>query len=203
MGWLFPSLFAMLTLGLLWRFAAVRGSTLDLLAAALLFGIAGYAWQGTPDLPGQPTPPRTETRQPDSLFALERKDFLERFSGDAQILDAADAMHRNGLEAYGIALIRGALEKHPDSSDLWLGMGNALTLYANGLVTPAAELAFNRAAKLSPDHPGPAYFLGLAYAQSGQLDRARTVWTALLDRAPADAPWRPRLEQRLAQIQQR
>jgi cytochrome c-type biogenesis protein CcmH/NrfG len=203
MGWLFLFLLAAVTLGLLWRFAGLKGSALELLTAALLFGIAGYAWQGTPDLPGQPTPPRTEAKQADSLFALERKDFLERFTGDAQILDAADAMHRNGMEAYGIALIRGALEKHPDSPDLWLGMGNALTLYANGLVTPAAELAFNRAAKLSPDHPGPAYFLGLAFAQSGQLDRARTVWTDLLDRAPADAPWRARVEQRLAQIEQR
>lgn len=200
MGWLFPAFFAAITLGLLWRFAGVRGSTFELLVAALLFGIAGYAWQGTPDLPGQPTPPRAEPMQADSLFALERTHFLERFTADAQVLDAADAMHRNGLEAYGIALIRGALAKHPDSPDLWVGMGNALTLYANGLVTPAAELAFRRAATLAPDHPAPPYFLGMAYAQSGQLDRAQSIWAALLARAPANAPWRGIVEQRLTQL---
>ena len=42
---------------------------------------------------------------------------------------------------------------------------------------------------------------GLAYAQAGQFDRAESVWRALLDRSPADAPWRPELEQRLNEIE--
>jgi tetratricopeptide (TPR) repeat protein len=203
MGWLALLLFAMLTLALLWRFAGIRGSTLELLAAALLLGIAGYAWQGMPDLPGQPTPPRGEPKHSDSLFALERGQFLEHFTSDGQVLDAADAMHRNGLESYGIALIRGALAKHPDSADLWLGMGNALTLYADGVVTPAAEFAFKRAVALAPDHPGPAYFLGLAYAQAGQYDRARAIWRDLLANAPANARWRAIVAQRLMELDAR
>ena len=44
--------------------------------------------------------------------------------------------------------------------------------------------------------------MGLAYAQAGQLDRAESVWRALLDRSPANASWRPELEQRLVEIEQ-
>ena len=201
MGWLFLFGFALIVLAVLWRFAGMRGSALELLGAALLLGVTGYAWQGTPGLPGKPTPPPAEARQPDSRFATERTQFLDRFGSDAQVLDAADAMHRQGLEAYGIALIRGALDKHPNSADLWVGMGNALTLYANGMITPAAQLAFERAARIAPDHPGPPYFMGLAYAQAGQTERAAAIWRALLARAPASATWRANVEQRLAEVQ--
>ena len=201
MGWLFLFGFAVIVLAILWRFAGMRGSALELVGAALLLGITGYAWQGTPGLPGKPTAPPAEARQPDSRFALERASFIDRFGSDAQVLDAADAMHRQGLEAYGIALIRGALDKHPNSADLWVGMGNALTLHANGMITPAAQLAFERAAKIAPDHPGPPYFMGLAYAQAGQTERAIAIWRALLARPPANAPWRANVEQRLAEVQ--
>lgn len=200
MGWLVLLALAALVLLLLWRRAGLSGTAIELSGAALLIGIAGYAWQGHPDLEGRPTAPPVETRQPDSSFAIERTRLLERFGSSAQILDAADAMHRAGLGQYAIALIRGGLEKNPDSADLWLGMGNAMTLYANGMVTPAAELAFKRAATLSPDHPGPPYFLGLAYAQSGQLERADAIWSDLLARAPANAPWRVEVERRLSEV---
>ena len=42
--------------------------------------------------------------------------------------------------------------------------------------------------------------MGLAFAQAGQIDRAEQIWRDLLARAPADAPWRADLEQRLAMI---
>lgn len=200
MGWLILTLFALVVLGLLWRFAGMRGSALELLGAALFLGIAGYAWQGAPTLPGKPTPPRAEDRQEDSLFATERAVFMERFTADAQVLDGADAMHRAGSDAYGIALIRGGLEKRPDSPDLWVGMGNALALYADGAITPASEYAYRRAIALAPDHPAPRYFLGLAYAQSGEIDPALTLLREILARAPANASWRPTVEQRLTQL---
>jgi cytochrome c-type biogenesis protein CcmH/NrfG len=69
-------------------------------------------------------------------------------------------------------------------------------------MTPAAELAFQRAAKLAPDHPGPKFFYGLALAQGGKFDEAETVWRNLLASAPTDAGWRSMVEERLAMVAQ-
>ena len=202
MGWAILIVMAALCGAALWRFGGLRGSSLSLLGVALLAGIAGYAWQGSPDLPGTSKPAPIEQRQPDSSFATERENLLERFGSDAQVLDAADAMHREGLDAYAVGLIRGGLEKNPDSADLWVGLGNALTLYAGGLVTPAADFAFQRAAQIAPEHPGPAYFRGLAFLQQGDPDRALAIWKDLLARAPADASWRQDIQARVDALTQ-
>ena len=55
---------------------------------------------------------------------------------------------------------------------------------------------------MSPEHPGPPFFFGLALARSGQFDKAGVVWRELLARTPANASWRPDLEKRLAQLDQ-
>ncbi|MDB5683522.1 MAG: Cytochrome c biosis factor-like protein [Sphingomonas bacterium] len=201
MGWLVMLVLALLVGLGLWRFGGFRRTTLELLGAALLLGVAGYAWQGSPGLAGKPTQPPADSRQPDSAFTTQRATMMERFGGDAQILEAADAMHRQGWHRYAIALIKGGLEKKPRSADLWVGLGNALVIHGGGMMSPAAQLAFERAARINPEHPGPPFFMGLAYAQAGQLDQAEAVWRGLLARAPADASWRADLEQRLAMIE--
>ncbi|WP_197276955.1 tetratricopeptide repeat protein [Sphingomonas profundi] len=200
MGWIILLAMALAVGVALWRFAALPKGALELVAAALLLGVAGYAWQGSPGLPGKPTPPKAEAKQPDSEFSKSREGMMSMMGSDAQVLDTADAFHRQGLDAYAIAVLRGGLEKRPRSADLWVGLGNALVIYGGGLMSPAARLAFDRAAALAPDHPGPPFFLGLAFAQAGQLDRAEATWQALLDRAPAGAPWRADVEQRLVQL---
>jgi len=202
MGWLIFGGLALVAAGLLWRFGRLPKGGIELVAAALFLAVAGYAWQGSPGLPGKPTPAPEDAKVPDSTFALERDKLLNRFGADADILGAADAFHRQGLNLYAIGLIKGALEKRPNSPDLWVGLGNAMVIHGGGLMSPAAQLAFQRAEAIAPDHPGPPFFMGLAYAQAGQFDRAESVWRALLDRSPANAPFRPELEQRLIEIEQ-
>lgn len=200
MGWAIMIALAAFTGGVLWRFTKLPRAGLELVGAALLLAIAGYAWQGSPGLAGSPTPPKPEAQQPDSAFAQERAGMMERFGGAAQILDSADALHRQGLDAYAIAVLRGGLARNPKNADLWVGLGNALVLYSDGMVSPAARLAFDRAAALAPDHPGPPYFLGLAFVQAQQFEQAEAVWQGLLDRSPPNAPWRPQVADKLAQL---
>ena len=195
MTWLAVILLAGAVLGGL-RLAGLGGATLQYGGAALLVAVAGYAWQGRPELPGRsattPTPPAA------------RGDVGELPPGatvDApRWLAAADRRQRAG-DARGAAdLLREGLRAHPRDPDLWVGLGNALVIHADGRMSPAAQLAFQRAAGLAPDHAGPRFFAGLALAQAGKVDEAGRAWRELLANAPADAEWRPLVEQRLAEL---
>lgn len=200
-GWLVFLGLALLVGGALFRWGRLPKGGMELVGAALFVGVAGYAWQGSPALPGKPTPPAENAQVPDNGFMQEREKMgMSSVGGDAQVLASADSFHQRGLDLYSIGIIKGELSRRPNSPDLWVGLGNALVIHGKGMMNPAAQLAFERAGKLAPDHPGPPFFLGLAYAQAGQLDRAAKVWVDLLARSPADAPWRPELEQRLYEI---
>ncbi|MBW8744937.1 MAG: tetratricopeptide repeat protein [Sphingomonas sp.] len=173
-----------------------RGA-LYLIGVAMLVGLAGYAWQGSPGLMGSPTAPGAHKRGGDTLFAHERKVWLETVGFDALQLDGADAFIGNGDPDYAVGLLHAYLGHEPNSMMLWLGLGNALQAQADGALTPPAHYAFERAAQAAPDHPAPPYFLGLAYLQMGDVDGAEATWRALLAKAPANAPWRDKLAARI------
>ena len=200
-GWLSLILLIVLVLAALWWAGRLRGTALQLATAALLFGVAGYAWQGRPGQPGDPTPPRDDSMQPDSDFAKERSQVMGRFGSSAQWLDFADALHRMNRDRAAVTALKTALAEKPNDPDLWVGLGNALVIHSGGLISPAARFAFEKAAKIAPEHPGPPFFMGLAYAQAGQPEKAIALWQQLLAKAPPDAPWRGDLEQRLGQLQ--
>lgn len=54
MGWIFAVGFALLVLAGLWLSGRCSRLALEVAAAALLVGIVGYGWQGSPDMPGNP-----------------------------------------------------------------------------------------------------------------------------------------------------
>lgn len=202
MGWLIFILLALATLVALWRFARFDKAALQFLGAGLLLAMAGYVWQGQPGLAGRPLPPPERQNLPESAFADARGEMLGQFDSASRWLTIADSFHRSGDTRNAAGVIRAGLRQHPDDPDLWVGLGNALVIHADGLMTPAAELAFQRAAKIAPEHPGPKFFYGLALAQGGKLDEAEAIWRNLLEGAPADAAWRPMVEERLAMIAQ-
>jgi cytochrome c-type biogenesis protein CcmH/NrfG len=202
MGWVLFLLMAMVLFAALWRFARFESAALQFLGAALLLALAGYAWQGRPALEGRPKPPPERQRLPDSDFARTRQDMLGTFDSAARWLGMAESYQRGGDTRGGVDIIRSGLRRHPRDPDLWVGLGSALVLHADGRMTPAAELAFRRAEEIAPGHPGPRFFYGLALAQSGRFDEAERLWREVLASAPADASWRPMVEERLAMIAQ-
>jgi cytochrome c-type biogenesis protein CcmH len=54
MGWTFAFGFAAISFAALYLSGRCSRLALELAGAALLVGIAGYAWQGSPDMPGHP-----------------------------------------------------------------------------------------------------------------------------------------------------
>ncbi|MGH6705334.1 MAG: cytochrome C biogenesis protein, partial [Sphingomicrobium sp.] len=66
---------------------------------------------------------------------------------------------------------------------------------------PAARLAYARSAELAPGHPAPPFFLGLAEARSGNPQEAARLWRQILADAPANASWRPLVENALLLVE--
>jgi cytochrome c-type biogenesis protein CcmH len=69
-------------------------------------------------------------------------------------------------------------------------LGEALVAASNGIVTDEAKLAFDHAVADDTHDVKARFYLGLADEQDGSRDAAAQKWRALLDDAPADAPWR-------------
>lgn len=177
-------------------------NTWEFAAAALFLGVAGYAWQAHPGLDGAPKAPVENTSTADEAMVKQRREMGARFGDSQSWLVFSDGMMRQGQYASAAAVLRNAIKSHPDDPDLWVALGNALMGHSDGFISPAAQFAFQKAATLAPEHPGPPFFMGLALAQSGRLEEARLLWGQLLDRSPDSAPWRPDLEQRLARLDQ-
>ena len=179
MGWAIIIVLALATFAGLWRWIGRDRGALQFLGAALFLALAGYAWQGHPGLEGRPKPPPSRERLPDSEFAETREDMLGRFDRAAQWLTMAESYQRRGDTQSGAEVIRSGLRANPGDPDLWVGLGNALVIHNDGMMSPAAQLAFQRAAQIAPDHPGPRYFFGLAGSPRAAIRRGRA------DLAPA------------------
>lgn len=202
MGWIaIVALAAALGL-VLWRFAGFRGASLQLLAAAMLLGMAGYAWQGRPELRGQSKAAGERQKLPETPFAALRGEFVERFDYASRWLIIADGYQRRGDTKSAVSIIKSGLRAQPQNSTLWTGLGNALVLHGGGMMNSAAELAYRRAMVLAPQHPAPRFFYGMSLIQSGDVAGGERVWRQLLASAPARASWRPLVADRLAVIDQ-
>lgn len=203
MGWVWFLGFAAITLAALWRLGKLPRQALELSGAAVLVALAGYAWQGEPSKAGSPVKAAEQTPVPPELAnAASVAKSRPGMSAEGQWIDLSDALIRIGHTRQAVSMLRGGIAKSPNNPDLWVGLGNALVVHNQGQMSPASQYAFEKAAQLSPNHPGPPFFLGLAMAQSGKLDEAGEVWRGLLSRAPDDAPWKEDLISRLTQIGQ-
>jgi cytochrome c-type biogenesis protein CcmH len=196
-GWIILASLFVAALGALWLFK-VRGPALKFAASAMLLGAAGYALQGNPTYAGSPR--QAVLAEPPMPLADLRHAFFGHFTGEESWLSISEALARTGDTAGAVGVLQNAVGKYPGNAQLWIGLGNALVDHAGGL-TPASEFAFQRAAELAPGHPAPPFFMGLALARSGDRDGALALWRGVLADAPANAEWRPVVEDAVAALQ--
>jgi cytochrome c-type biogenesis protein CcmH len=111
----------------------------------------------------------------------------------------SEALARDGHSEDAVGILQNAARRYSGDAQLWIGLGNALVDHAHGL-TPAAELAYRRAAEVAPGYPAPRFFYGLALARSGDREGALAQWREILATAPPDASWRPLVEQGIAAL---
>jgi cytochrome c-type biogenesis protein CcmH len=99
-----------------------------------------------------------------------------------------------------VAQARAKATAEPEDPDALSALGEALTLEADGNVTPAARQAFDKALALRPDDPRTLYYLGLHEAQSGDSAAALKRWQELEAKSPPDAPFLPMLRAEMARV---
>lgn len=171
-----------------------------LFGATLLFGLAGYALQGSPGQSTAPAVSREQASQDGEILVNARREFYGN-GLPSRFVITADAFARRGDYEQAANFLRNAVAENPNDDEAWLALGNALVEHAEGQLTAPALEAFARGDAVRPGQVAPTYFLGLAYLREGQAGRTLDLWRGLLDEAPADAEWREALGIRVARLE--
>lgn len=200
MGWI--ALFGLMALA----FAAmlrlgVSRTLASFLGAALMLGAVGYAVQGRPGLAGAPVAARKQGVTIDPALTELRLDMFGRYSQATPYFAAGTALQRMGEQRTAVNLFLGGANALPDNAALWTALGDAYALHDGGTVSPPARLAFDRALKLAPAHPGPPFFLGLVYVRAGKFREGARWWRRAYALAPREASYRAEIGKRLALLQ--
>jgi cytochrome c-type biogenesis protein CcmH len=182
MGWLMLVLVAIAAGGVL-ALIGYPKRLWTVAATALTLGATGYAWQGRPAIAGHPVEAHDEKVEVPEEIVKVRDAMFGRFNFDWSHFMLSDSMIRSGAPASAVKAMQDGVFRAPNDGAMWTGLGTALAEHDKG-VSPAARLAFDRAMALWPKHPGPPFFLGLAYARAGQPVEGR----AYVERAVALTP---------------
>ena len=181
----------------------LRAVTVGLAVALPLAALSLYLIYGSPRLPDQPLIARLQdpasNKNLEVLVARVEARLRQHpeegegweviapvYMGWQRYADAAEA-YRQSIRLLG------------ESPKRLASYGQALVLANNGVVTEDARKALERALVLDPKLIEPRLVLIIAKEQDGQLAAAIADWRAMLASAPADAPWRKLVEQRLAE----
>jgi cytochrome c-type biogenesis protein CcmH len=199
-GWLAVAALALVAFAAAVLLLKLPREGFTLFGAVLVFGLAGYAWQGSPGQPTASKAPTSVAGEQGEAMVEGRAALFDHSQPPPDYLVTSDAFARRGQFADAAGLLQKGLAQNPRDLEGWLALGMALVGHADGFVTPAALQAFGRAKAIDPAHPGAEYFLGFAYLQSGEIVAARNVWAGLVQNSPPDAPWREGLEAEVARL---
>jgi len=170
----------------------------SMVGAALMLGAAGYAWQGSPTRAGVAPQPSAARQADDPELVTLREAMFGRFTADAAYLTAADALARAGDRRSAVRALLGGISRYRSSAMLWTALGTTLAAHDGDVLSPPALFAFQQAMRLAPDHPGPRFFLGLAYIRAQDYVAARRAWAQALALTPERASYRRDIAVRLA-----
>jgi cytochrome c-type biogenesis protein CcmH len=169
-------------------------------AAALALGLAGYAAQGSPNLPGAPTEAAPRVPGEGQNLVEMRRALLGEDTPRQNALVTADGFTRNDQYADAAGFLLNAVRDKPDDGEAWLALGNVLVAQAGGAMTPAAQLAYRHAEAAVPDSPGVPFFIGVAELNQGRFTNTRQLWSEAAQRAPQGSDARKVIEDRIGRL---
>jgi cytochrome c-type biogenesis protein CcmH len=169
-----------------------------------LVALALYLKFGSPDIPGQSALARAnESGEDRSIASLvsQVENHLARNPNDGAGWEVIAPVYlRLGRLSDAVMARKKAIALNGDSPARESDLGEALVAAADGVVTDEAKLSFQRAVAGDAHNAKARYFIGLADEQDGSRDEAAKEWRALLDDAPADAPWKDLVRAALARV---
>lgn len=186
----------------LWRRRAAA-----LIALILLPALAGtlYIRWGSPHIPGAPLAGRMDAplqnRSIEGMVA-QVEAHLEKNPDDGQGWQVVAPVYmRMGRFNDAVRARAQTIRLLGSTADREADLGEAQVAAANGVVTADAKASFERALKADAGNVKAQYFSGLAAEQDGKPQEAARIWRAMLDAAPANAPFRPLIQQSLARVE--
>jgi cytochrome c-type biogenesis protein CcmH len=169
-----------------------------------LVSLGLYLTYGDPGMPGQPLSDRlaeaTTASKPNDLVAkVEQR--LREHPEDGKGWDViAPVYYAMSRYADAATAYQNAINLVGESPKRLQGFANARIRQENGIVPDDARKALQRMLVLAPKSVEPRIWLALAKEQDGRLAEAAADYKGLLAQAPADAPWRKVIEERLASL---
>jgi cytochrome c-type biogenesis protein CcmH len=163
-----------------------------------------YGELGSPGLPDFPLAQRS--RAPDGTQSLDNliaqvEQHLEKNPTDGRGWNViAPVYARLGRLDDAVRAFRNSIAYNGDSAARRADLGEALVGAAGGVVTAEAKAEFDRAVAQDAGDVKANYFLGLAAEQDGRAAEAASIWRSMLEKAPANAPWRPLVQEALVRV---
>ncbi|WP_248709935.1 c-type cytochrome biogenesis protein CcmI [Sediminicoccus sp. KRV36] len=180
--------------------APARPSLL-LLAALVLVPAAGvllYVERGFPDMPSATLAVRQEADAQDEAMLVQLRARLATADPNTQLgrqgfILLGNAERNRGRLAEAVAAWERALAGGFD-----VGLAGDVAEIEIERNEPANALRWiSRGLAMQPQDARLRFLAGLAEARAGRNEVARAIWTQLLAEAPADAPWRNIVQERL------
>jgi cytochrome c-type biogenesis protein CcmH len=181
-----------------------RSAAVLTLVGLPLVAVAFYLPLGSPQLGDFPLASRAHApaanQSLDDLVA-QVEQHLEKNPADGRGWNVlAPVLVRLGRYDDAVRAYRNSITYGGDNEVRRADLGEVLTAAAGGVVTAEAKAEFERALAFKADDIRASYFLGLAAEQDGRAADATSIWTAMLAKAPSDAPWRPMVQAALARV---
>ena len=178
--------------------AVVALAGLPLMAGAL------YLPLGSPTLPDFPLVERVQapaTSQPLDNLVGQVEAHLEQNPTDGRGWSVlAPVLVKRGRFDDAVRAYRNSITYGGDSASRRADLGEAMAAAAGGVVTAEAKAEFERAVALDADAVKARFFLGVSAEQDGRAPEAAAIWRTMLEKAPANAPWRPLVQAALARV---
>jgi cytochrome c-type biogenesis protein CcmH len=170
-----------------------------------LIAVATYIPLGSPRLGDFPLSARAHTK-PDGSQSIETlvaqvEQHLEKNPTDGRGWTVlAPVLARIGRYDDAVQAFRNAITYAGESADRRADLGEAMVGAGGGVVTAEAKTEFERALALNAEEAKASYYLGLAAEQDGRAQDAAAIWRSMLEKGPADAPWRALVQTALTRV---